>query len=176
MAEVVLVIDMQRGFLEEGDPLYCGERARRIIPKVRRLLDSQLKRGAKIIFTQDSHAPGDREFEVFPPHCLEGTKEVEIIPELASYPGERLPKRRYSAFYATGLEERLKERGAERVIVCGVCTDICVLHTVADARNRDYPVEVYTDCVASFDEEAHRFALKHMEKILGAKMNSLVEG
>jgi nicotinamidase/pyrazinamidase len=41
---------------------------------------------------------------------------------------------------------------------------------VAGARNRDYPVEIYTDCVASFDEEAHRFALKHMEKILGAKL------
>ncbi len=176
MAEVVLVIDMQRGFLEEGTPLYCGEGARRIIPHICRLLDSQLKRGAKIIFTQDSHAPDDREFQMFPPHCIKGTEEVEIIPELANYPAQRLEKTRYSAFFGTDLEERLKELKPDKLIVCGICADICVLHTVADARNRDYPVEVYTDCVASFDEEAHRFALKHMEKILGAKLNSMGEG
>ncbi|HJW88491.1 MAG TPA: isochorismatase family protein [Dehalococcoidia bacterium] len=52
----------------------------------------------------------------------------------------------------------------------GDCTDICVMHTVADARNRDYPVEVPVDCVATFNEENHRFALDHMEKILGAKL------
>jgi nicotinamidase-related amidase len=44
------------------------------------------------------------------------------------------------------------------------------MHTVADARNRDYIVEVPVDCVASPDEEAHRFALDHMEKVLGARL------
>ncbi len=58
------------------------------------------------------------------------------------------------------------------MIVCGVCTDICVLHTVSDARNRDYQVEVPVDCVASFNERAHGFALEHMEKTLGVKLTS----
>jgi len=170
MADLVIVVDMQRGFLEEGYPLFCGVEARKIIPNVQRLLDRELKRGSNLVFTQDSHAPNDKEFQMFPPHCIKGTKEAEIIPELASYSGQRLPKRRYSAFYDTDLDERLATLRPEKLIVCGVCTDICVLHTVADARNRDYPVDIYTDCVASFDEEAHRFALKHMEKILGAKL------
>ena len=52
----------------------------------------------------------------------------------------------------------------------GDCTDICVLHTVADLRNRDYKVEVPADCVASFDPEQHQWALDHMDKILGAKI------
>ena len=56
------------------------------------------------------------------------------------------------------------------MIVCGVCTDICVLHTAADARNRDYPVEVPIDCVATFDPDAHRWALQHIENILGASL------
>jgi len=170
MPDVVILVDMQRGFLEEGNPLYCGDEARRIIPHVQRLLDEQLKKGSTVIFTADTHPPEDKEFEMFPPHCIEGTEEAEIIPELASYPGQRLPKRRYSAFYDTDLDERLAALKPEKLIICGVCTDICVLHTVADARNRDYRVEIYADCVASFDEEAHRFALKHMEKILGAKL------
>ncbi len=170
MADLVIVVDMQRGFLEEGYPLYCGDEAQRIIPHVQRLLEEQLKKGSTLIFTADTHAPEDKEFETFPPHCIEGTEEAEIIPELASYPGQRLPKRRYSAFYDTDLDERLAALKPQKLIVCGVCTDICVLHTVADARNRDYPVEIYTNSVASFDEEAHRFALRHLEKILGAKL------
>jgi len=170
MPDVVIVVDMQRGFLEEGNPLYCGEGARRVIPHVQRLLDEQLKKGSTLIFTADTHGPQDKEFEIFPPHCIEGTEEAEIIPELASYPSQRLPKRRYSAFYDTDLDERLAALNPEKLIVCGICTDICVLHTVADARNRDYPVEIYTNCVASFDEEAHHFALRHMKNILGAKL------
>ena len=61
----------------------------------------------------------------------------------------------------------------EKISICGVCTDICVMHTTADARNRDYTVEVPIDCVATFDPDAHRYALDHMEKILGAKLTSL---
>ena len=173
MANVVLVTDMLRGFLEEGYPLYCGAEARRIIPKVQGLLEQELARGAKVFFICDHHAPDDTEFKMFPPHCIEGTVEAEIIPELARYKGEIIPKRRYSAFFDTPLEKKLRELKPEKLIVCGVCTDICVLHTVADARNRDYEVEVPVDCVASFEEKAHHFALEHIEKILGAKLTSI---
>jgi len=109
---------------------------------------------------------------MFPTHCVRGTEEVEIIPELAELvkKGTVIRKRRHSAFFETALEKWLKELAPEKLIVCGVCTDICVMHTVADARNRDYPVEVPADCVASFDPEAHEFALKHMDQILGASM------
>jgi nicotinamidase-related amidase len=170
MANVVLVVDMLRGFLEEGYPLYCGESARRIIPRVRRLVEEEKARGSRVIFVCDNHAPDDKEFEMFPPHCVRGSVEAEVIPELADLAEDILPKTRYSAFYGTALEQKLRELSPEKVIVCGVCTDICVLHTTADARNRDYPVEVRADCVASFDEEAHRFALQHMEKVLGAQV------
>ena len=172
MANIVLVIDMLRGFLEEGYPLYIGAEARRIVPNIQGLLERELARGAKAFFISDHHDPDDLEFKMFPPHCIKGTMEAEIIPELAKYPGETIAKRRYSGFFDTELEEKLKELKPEKIIVCGVLTDICVMHTVADARNRDYQVEVPVDCVASSDESAHRFALEHMEKILGAKLTS----
>lgn len=56
------------------------------------------------------------------------------------------------------------------MIICGVCTDICVMHTTSDARNRDYAVEIPEDCVASFDGDAHRWALGHITRILGAQV------
>jgi nicotinate phosphoribosyltransferase len=171
---VVLVSDMLRGFLEEGYPLYCGDRARRIIPAVQRLLESKLAKGSKVFFVCDHHDPDDPEFTVFPPHCIEGTAETEVIPELAKYEGEVIPKKTFSSFLGTTLEAKLKELKPDKVIVCGVCTHICVLYAVADARNRGYEVEVPVDCVASFDEAAHHFALGHMEKVLGAKLTNLV--
>jgi nicotinamidase-related amidase len=170
MPDAVLVIDMVRGFLEEGHPLYCGHAARHIIPHIQELLEKETARESRIFYLCDYHAPDDLEFNMFPAHCVEGTAETELIPELSRYPGEIIPKSRYSGFFATPLEENLKELVPRKITVCGVCTDICVLHTVADLRNRDYPVEVPINCVASFDEEAHRFALRHMEKVLGARL------
>jgi len=170
MANAVLVLDMLKGFLEEGYPLYCGEQARRIIPRIGKLLQQELDKGSKAFFVCDRHAPDDLEFKMFPPHCISGTEEAEIIAELRAYPGEVIAKNRYSGFFNTMLDDRLKELRPEKLIVCGVCTDICVMHTVADARNRDYEVEVPTDCVASFNDDSHRFALDHMDKVLGAKL------
>lgn len=170
MPNVVLVVDMLRGFLEEGHALYCGDDSRRIIPKVRDLIEREQAKGSHIIFVADTHDPDDEEFEMFPAHCVRGTAETEVIPELRGISGEVLPKNRYSAFFGTPLEERLRQLAPEKLIVCGVCTDICVLHTVADARNRDYAVEVPSDCVASFDPEAHAWALKHIQKVLGAQV------
>ena len=172
MANAVIVSDMLRGFLEEGYPLYCGERARRIIPNVQRLLERELAQGSKVFFLCDHHAPDDPEFAMFPPHAIEGTVEAELIPELAKYKGEIIPKKTFSSFFETPLEEKLKKLKPEKVIVCGVCTDICVLSAVADARVRGYKVEVPVDCVASFDEKGHHFALGYMEQVLGAKLTS----
>ncbi len=169
--EVLIIVDMQRGFLEPGNPLYCGDEVRKkVIPNVKELIEKKLKDGAILIFTQDSHRPDDPEFKMWPPHCVKGTKEEEIVPELAHYPGIRIKKTRYSGFYGTNLENILKKLNPQKITVCGVCTDICVLYTVADLRNRDYQVEVYEKCVDSFDREAHEFVLKHMDKVLGVKV------
>ena len=170
MGNVVLVADMVVGFLEPGHNLYCGDEARQIIPNVKRLIEEEQAKGSKVFFICDTHDPEDLEFQMFPVHCVRGTEEAEVIPELSGYDGEVIRKRRYNAFFDTDLDERVAELKPDKVIVCGVCTDICVMYTVAHARARDYSVEVPVDCVATFDPEAHIYALQHMEKILGAKV------
>ncbi|MBN1855407.1 MAG: nicotinate phosphoribosyltransferase [Dehalococcoidia bacterium] len=172
MARAVLVVDMLRGFLEEGHPLFSGVQARRIIPHVRRLIETEAKQGVHIIWACDSHAPDDPEFAQFPPHCIQGTEEAEIVPELGEFSGTTITKQHFSAFLGTGLDELLHELKVDTLVVCGVCTDICVLHTVGDARDRGYVVEVPASCVASFDSKNHTFALDHMEKVLGASITS----
>lgn len=170
MANAVLVIDMLRGFLEEGNPLYCGIRARHIISNIQQLIDSEIAKGATLFFVCDHHASNDPEFSIFPPHCIAGTTEAEIIPELADYRGEVILKQGFNAFYNTGLKEKLCRLKPQKIVIAGVCTDICICHSVSDARSHGYEVEVPVDCVASFDEKAHSFALGHMEKVLGVKL------
>ncbi len=172
MPNVVLVIDMVKGFLESGHNLYCGDESREIIPRVHGLLERERAAGSGILFISDHHDPDDLEFQVFPVHCVKGTSEPDVISELAEFvTGDNvIPKNRYSGFFNTPLEARLAALKPEKIIICGVCTDICVLHTASDARNRDYPVEVPADCVASFKHDAHEWALSHLKDILGAKV------
>jgi len=174
----LVVIDMQRGFLEKGYPLFCGEEARRIISPTRELVERELQQETPVFFNADAHAPNDREFKIYPPHCIRGTREAQIIPELASYLDRAtiIETESYSAFFNTDLHRRLQGIGIRTLIICGVCTDICVLHTVADAYYRGYELEVRRDCVASFDNEAHAFALRHMEQVFGARITQQEDG
>jgi nicotinamidase-related amidase len=96
-----------------------------------------------------------------------------VIPELREFADEIIPKRRYSAFFETNLDERLAELQPDKIIIVGDCTNICVLYTAADARYRDYTVEVPADCVATFDADAHKFALRQMRTVLGANVTGL---
>ncbi len=171
MANALLVVDMLKGFLEPGHNLYHAE-SRDIIPNVHRLIEQELAAGSDILFLADNHDPDDLEFQVFPVHCVEGTEESEVIPELTGFvtPGSIVPKKRYSGFFNTNLADRLERLGPDKLVVCGVATNVCVLHTTSDARNRDYPVEVYSDCVSGPDPEAHRWALSHLQQVLGAKV------
>ncbi len=176
MPNLVLVVDMVRGFCEEGRSLYVGPTIREIIARIRDLLRRETANGSHVIFLCDTHDSDDLEFEMFPPHCIRGTDEPEVIPELREFAGEVIPKRRYSGFYETNLGQRLAELKPDKIIVVGDCTNICVLYTVADARNRDYSVEVPADCVTTFDPEAHRFALQQIETVLGAKVTGAAIG
>ncbi|RMF93268.1 MAG: cysteine hydrolase [Candidatus Schekmanbacteria bacterium] len=169
----IIVIDMLRGFLEKGYPLFCGTDSRKIILPIRNLLEKRIEK-EKVIFLRDEHREDDPEFRVFPKHCLEGSIESQVVPELQEFwkKGIDVPKTRFSGFFGTNLDEILRKNTAddESITAVGVCTDICVMYTVADLRSRDYDVIVPADCVASFDKKAHKFALDHMEKILGAKV------
>ena len=81
-----------------------------------------------------------------------------------------MDKRHYSAFSGTDLDIRLRERRISTVILTGVLTDICVLHTAIDAYNLGYDIEIVQPAVASIWPENHQFALGHFKNTLGAKL------
>jgi nicotinamidase-related amidase len=169
--KALFVIDMLKDFLNKHGALYCGDESRKIIPFVKKKIEEFHKESDLVVFICDSHDPDDLEFKMFPRHCVAGTEGAEIIDEL---PVEKLDtivkKNRYSAFYKTKLDKILKKKKISEVYIVGVCTSICVMDTVGDLRNRDYPVFVYKNGVADFDQKAHQFSLERMEKTYGAKI------
>ena len=167
----LLVIDMLRDFINPDGALYCGDSSRAMIPFVRRQIEEFHRSGEPVIFLCDAHKPDDLEFRLFPRHSVKGSEGARIIDELPVGPLDAIvEKTRYSAFYGTDLDKILRQQHPDEVHVIGVCTSICVMDTVGDLRNRDYPVVVYRQGVADFDPEAHAFALKRMEKIYGARV------
>lgn len=170
---VLLVVDMLNDFIKEDGALYSGPEAVKIVDKVAALVKEFVSRQETVIFIMDAHAPDDLEFKRFPAHCIKDTPGAEVISELVdcAAPGKavfKVYKNRYSGFFNTNLEQILTEVEPDEVHVTGVCTNICVLYTVEELCNRDYPVVVHRDGVASFDQEAHQWALQQMESVLGA--------
>lgn len=177
-AQALIVVDMQNGFLREG--ALASDRCLAVLPAVIAEVEAALEQGDHVIFTADTHEPDDLEFQIFPVHCVRGTAEAELVDELGAYLGRerfyRVAKRRYSALFETELEGLLHRYDVDRVRICGVCTDICVLHTAADLRNRDIPVTVSAAATATFDapghpgDEVQAFSLAHLGGILGARV------
>lgn len=169
--KALLVIDMLRDFIDPKGTLYVGDQARAVIDPVKHQIERARQEGIPVIYICDRHLESDPEFEMFPKHCVVGSPGAEIISELEPSAQDRIiPKRRYSAFFQTDLDLTLRELEVQHLMITGVCTNICVLYTTADARMLNYEVTVLRDCVASFDPEAHEFALKEMEKTLGARV------
>jgi nicotinamidase-related amidase len=167
----LIVADMINDFIDPQGALYIGARGREIIPFVAAKIEEFRAAGDVVIFACDTHAPDDREFKYFRPHGVKGSWGSQVTPELPFKPGDhRVDKTRYSCFARTNLDDILKQEGVEAVEVVGVCTSICVMETVKELFDRDIPAVVYQEGVADFDPEAHAFALKHMERIFGAKV------
>jgi nicotinamidase-related amidase len=168
---ILIIVDMLNDFIDPKGALYCGETAPEIVPFIQRRLNQQRKADQAVIFIQDAHDPDDAEFKKFPPHCIAGTWGSEVIPALKPLEGEKvIPKKRYSGFYHTDLDDHLRGLGTGSAEVVGVCTSICVMDTVGGLANRDYAIVVPEAGVADFDAEMHRFALKRMAQLYGAQI------
>lgn len=168
----VIVIDMLEEFVRGR---LKAKAAEEIIGNISKLLTFARSKGIPIIYTVDSHYPGiDHELKLWGPHAIRGSKEANIVKELA--PSNKdfiIQKRRYDAFMFTDLDMLLRELEVTSVILTGIHTHICVQNTALGAFYRGYRVIVSPECVAAATEEWHKRGLEYIKEFTGAEIISL---
>lgn len=163
----LLVVDMLNDFCADGGVMTVPGSGELYGP-INELAAAARTAGAPVIWICDRHGPGDREFDIRPPHCLGGSWGAAIVPELRQEPGDLyVPKRRYSAFFGTDLDLLLREQDVRTVVVVGVMTNICVRATVHDAFFHGYQVVVPSDGVASISERDQESTLDDIRSCFG---------
>lgn len=168
----LLVIDMQRDFLEPGGfgaslgndvtPLAA------IVPTVRHLLDAFRRHGLPVIHTREAHRPdladcppakrlrGAPHGRIGDPGpmgriLIAGEPGNAIVPALAPLPHELVfDKPGKGAFYHTALHAALTARRITHLIVAGVTTEVCVQTTMREATDRGYDCLLVEDATASY--------------------------
>jgi nicotinamidase-related amidase len=168
----LLIIDMQRDFLEPGGfGSMLGndvEQLRSTIAPNQRLLAAWRARGLGVLHTREGHRPDLSDLPAAKKVRGRGALSIgdhgpmgrilvrgeaghDIIPEL--YPRADEPiidKPGKGAFYATDLDAILHHRGIEQLVVTGVTTEVCVNTTVREANDRGYECLVPGECVGSY--------------------------
>lgn len=167
----VLVIDV---LVTEGDDtLYNpAPEEERVVRNSVKVVDAARAAGLPVIFCDDAHIPGvDRELELWGPHGIKGSAVPN--PALRAGSGDRdfiVPKRRYSGFFGTDLDLLLRELGVETVIAVGEDTNICVLHTLADAYFLGYASIVVEDATRTFLCGTQEAGIEHFVKCYGSRI------
>lgn len=160
--EVLLVIDMVNGFIKEGalaDPS-VGE----IIPEQIKIIEDFIRRKQEIIFIKDTHTEDSVEFKTFPPHCIKGTSEAELVDELKVYEkyGISIEKNSTSAIFAEGFLTIINSlTNLKKVVGIGCESDICVPNLLIPLKNyfnqinKDVEIEVVENAIATYDAPNH---------------------
>jgi nicotinamidase-related amidase len=167
----LLVIDIL--VTDASDSLYNPDpQEEALVDKAVQVTRAARSAGLPVLFLCDQHIPGvDRELELWGEHGVKG--KAHPHPALEPGSGTRdfvIPKRRYSGFFQTDLDLTLRELGVKTVIAVGEDTNICVLHTLADAWNLGYDSIVVSDATRTFLVGTQEGALEHMQRCFGTKV------
>src|SRR3989304_9795547 len=161
MRPAIIVVDMLKDNLKESPRNPYFQEGRAVIPNLQRLLKEGRKKGFPIIFASDSFLEGDFIFRGrMKVHSLRGTKGAEVVDELKPDPTDIiLPKRRFSAFFKTDLDQTLRTLGVDTIVVTGITTEVCVLMTAMDGLSHDFSAILLEDCSASRTKAFHQGCL-----------------
>lgn len=167
----LIIVDMVNGFAREG--ALASPRVEALIPAIARLQEQAKERGLPILAFGDSHPADSLEFNAYPPHCIVGTTESELVAELATVGGYQFfPKNSTNGCIEPAFQSWLVEHPAiDQFIVVGDCTDICILQfaltlkTQFNRQNRASRIIVPINGVDTFDAPNHDGDLLHVAAI-----------
>jgi nicotinamidase-related amidase len=175
MKIAALIVDMQENFFMHQR---LEQRRAELVRRVNELLGICRACSVRVLWVKQEFARdlSDAMLELRKKNIrvvISGTKGAEILKELDFRSSDQLLiKKRYSAFFGTGLDNILLDMNAARLVVAGVNTHACVRSTVVDAYQRDYEVILASDCIESHDEEHHEVSWRYMVGKLGEAMTN----
>lgn len=169
-ATALVVVDVQNDFADPAGSLSVAG-GEEIVPTIDGEIAKATVAGGLVVFTQDWHPKSTPHFAkdggLWPVHCLAGSWGAALHPDLVA--PEDAPHVRkgangedgYSGFTMrepttgderpTELDELLRDRGIEHVVVVGLATDYCVKATALDAVRLGYGTSMLTDAIAAVD-------------------------
>lgn len=159
MKPAVIIVDMVEDNYEDRS---MEREEEKIVTPVRDFLKTCRSRGIPIIFACDSFLEGDFIFEGrMKPHAIRGTAGARVLDDLEVQPTDTfLPKRRFSAFYKTDLDQTLRLWNIDTIAVGGIATHFCVLATAFDGVCHDFHAVILEDLCASYKRETHENTLE----------------
>lgn len=162
------MVDIQNDFADAAGSLSVtgGET---IIPAINDAIRSATEAGSLVVATQDWHPESTPHFArdggIWPVHCVGDTWGAHLHPSLRlpadaprvrkgtygedGYSGFTMRDPVTGAETRTDLEEMLRRKRVERVVICGLATDYCVKATALDAARLGFTVEVAADLIAA---------------------------
>jgi nicotinamidase-related amidase len=166
----VLVVNVNQDLVRNNRPEE-GSRLAGRLGAIRALLDTARQHGLPVFYAMDAHLPDDWEFRLRQPHGVAGTAGAAVADEIAPQPGDVvLPKRAYDAFYETGLDPLLRERGITRLVLAGGPTNVDLRHTVVSAYNLRYRPIVIKDCT---DASTTEYAVETLQDMFFTRRMTL---
>lgn len=176
MKTVFFDVDTQYDFLFQAGALSVGG-AERILPEVAQLNRWAAGQGVIVVSTTDAHTENDREFQVWPGHCVAGTlgqrkPDSTLLDRRVTVPSYRtsfelagaqqviVEKQSLNCFDNANLDAVLAALGADRYVVYGVVTEYCVSIAARGLLKTGKPVAIVTDAIETLNPEDGEAALR----------------
>jgi nicotinamidase/pyrazinamidase len=171
--DALLVVDVQRDFCPGGAlPIAAADA---ILPRLNNLIDEALRAGALIVASRDWHPPNHLSFSQqggrWPCHCVQHRNGAAFVGDLRLplealiiTKGNRTDSDQYSAFDRTGLADDLRRGEVERVWICGLALDVCVMASALDSLAAGFTTIVVTSATAPVTQDGGAAALKELAR------------
>jgi nicotinamidase-related amidase len=180
MKNLLVIIDMVNGFINFGN--LADKNINKITNNIVLLIKDSLKNKDDIIAFKDTHSNNDKEFKIYPIHCVKGSEECELIKELKIFENRMkiIEKDTTNGFNTKEFSDFIKEHIYDNIIVCGCCTDICIKNfcesmvNYLKINNLKTKVIVYEKSVSTFDSESHNSIKMQNDAINDMKQNNII--
>lgn len=162
--KAIYIVDMNNGFVNFG--AMANPKYNELVPEQVKLVNKIRKENGLVNFILEGHNDDALEFKTYPKHCVLGTDEAKLIPELIKEQDKENTKTYYknciNGMLNRDLQDDIKNlKKLREIIVAGVCTDLCVMDFARtylrylDQINKETKLFVIKNATDTFDAPGH---------------------